>query len=94
LGEGDGSYISGVSQLNTINPPRRDTLTIPGYGWIAIRFITDNPGLWAFHCHIGWHMAAGLLMQFASLPSQIQQLQIPSYLSNQCAQQSGGLVAS
>lgn len=94
LGEGDGSYISGVSQLNTTNPPRRDTLTLPGFGWVAIRFITDNPGLWAFHCHIGWHMAAGLLMQFADLPSQIQQLQIPSYLSDQCAQQSGGVVAN
>ncbi|KAG2045315.1 multi-copper oxidase [Suillus americanus] len=94
LGEGDGDYLSGVSQLNTTNPPRRDTLTIPGYGWVAIRFITDNPGLWAFHCHIGWHMAAGLLMQFASLPSQIQQFQIPSYLSNQCTQQSGGQVVN
>ncbi|KAG2093564.1 multi-copper oxidase laccase-like protein [Suillus cothurnatus] len=94
LGEGDGDYLPGVSQLNTTNPPRRDTLTLPGYGWIAIRFITDNPGLWAFHCHIGWHMAAGLLMQFASLPSQIQQFQIPSYLSDQCTEQSGGLVVN
>ncbi|KAG2160191.1 multi-copper oxidase laccase-like protein [Suillus bovinus] len=84
IGEGDGSYISGV----------RDTLTLPGYGWVAIRFITDNPGLWAFHCHIGWHMAAGLLMQFADLPSKVQELQIPSYLSDQCTQQSGGIVAN
>lgn len=50
--------------LNTTNPIRRDTLTVPGYGWALIRFEADNPGLWAFHCHIAWHMEAGLLMQF------------------------------
>ncbi|KAH7921246.1 multi-copper oxidase [Leucogyrophana mollusca] len=92
LGEGDGSYQPGVSALSFDNPPRRDTLTIPGFGWIVIRFTTDNPGLWAFHCHIGWHMAAGLLMQFASLPDKIQQFNIPSYVSDQCASQSGGAV--
>jgi len=92
LGTGDGDYVPGASQFNTVNPPRRDTLTIPGYGWAGIRFVADNPGLWAFHCHIGWHMAAGLLMQFASLPNEIQQFQIPSYLTEQCGQQSGGLL--
>ncbi|KIJ60113.1 multicopper oxidase [Hydnomerulius pinastri MD-312] len=90
LGEGDGSYQPGISPLSLINPPRRDTLTIPGYGYIVIRFITDNPGLWAFHCHIGWHMAAGLLMQFASLPSKVQEFVIPSYMEQQCSMQSGG----
>ncbi|KAH7883986.1 multi-copper oxidase laccase-like protein [Phlebopus sp. FC_14] len=94
LGEGDGSYQPGISSLNLNNPPRRDTLTIPGFGWIAIRFVTDNPGLWAFHCHIGWHMAAGLLMQFASLPRKVQAFQIPSYLQQQCSMQSGGAVNS
>ncbi|KAF9234957.1 multi-copper oxidase laccase-like protein [Melanogaster broomeanus] len=91
LGEGTGTYRTGISPLTLVNPPRRDTLTIPGYGWIAIRFVTDNPGLWAFHCHIGWHMAAGLLMQFASLPSQVQQFQIPAYVAQQCTMQSGGI---
>jgi len=92
LGEGNGSYVPGTSQFGLINPPRRDTLTLPGFGWAAIRFITDNPGLWAFHCHIAWHMGAGMLMQFADLPSKIQQFQIPSYLSEQCGQQSGGML--
>ncbi|KAF8557403.1 hypothetical protein OG21DRAFT_1505349 [Imleria badia] len=90
LGEGDGLYQPGISPLNLTNPPRRDTLTLPGFGWVLIRFVADNPGLWAFHCHIGWHMAAGLMMQFASLPSQVQEFQIPSYLQQQCTQQSGG----
>lgn len=46
------------------NPMRRDTMTIQAYGHVLIRFRADNPGLWAFHCHISWHMEAGLLMQF------------------------------
>jgi len=33
-----------------------------GYGFTLIRFVADNPGAWALHCHISWHMEAGLLM--------------------------------
>ena len=29
---------------------RRDTVIIPAYSWMILRFVTDNPGLWAFHC--------------------------------------------
>lgn len=42
-----------------------------GYGFTLIRFITDNPGAWAFHCHITWHMEAGLLMTILSGASKI-----------------------
>jgi Multicopper oxidase len=42
----------------------RDTVTIEAYGWILLRFRADNPGLWAMHCHIIWHMEAGMLVQF------------------------------
>ena len=37
-------------------------------------------------------MAAGLLMQFASLPSKVQEFQIPSYLQQQCSEQSSGQI--
>jgi hypothetical protein len=50
--------------LSTENPMRRDTMTVDAYGWSLIRFKADNPGLWALHCHISWHMESGLLMQF------------------------------
>lgn len=46
------------------NPVRRDTVTIEGYGWVVIRVVLDNPGLWAFHCHNTWHAEAGMVMQF------------------------------
>ncbi|PFH47108.1 multicopper oxidase [Amanita thiersii Skay4041] len=44
---------------NEVNPIRRDTAGVGGTG-TTIRFRTDNPGPWFFHCHIYWHRAAGL----------------------------------
>ncbi|KAM0753984.1 hypothetical protein T439DRAFT_169004 [Meredithblackwellia eburnea MCA 4105] len=38
--------------LNPINPLRRDTILFPAYTWTVIRFVADNPGMWALHCHI------------------------------------------
>ncbi|KAJ5240047.1 Cupredoxin [Penicillium chermesinum] len=47
-GTGDFSYASvlDVPQgvLNLHNPVYRDTADIPASGWLAIRFVTDNPG--------------------------------------------------
>lgn len=54
------------ASLNLTNPLRRDTASIEAYGWMLIRFVADNPGVWAFHCHIGWHAEAGLMMVFAT----------------------------
>ena len=38
----------------------RDTVSVPALGWVRIRFQANNPGVWMLHCHIDWHMAAGL----------------------------------
>nr|AID59409.1 laccase 6 precursor [Cerrena sp. HYB07] len=32
---------------------------------VTIRFVTDNPGPWFLHCHIDWHLDAGLAIVFA-----------------------------
>lgn len=84
MGSGAGRYIG--QELNNTNPLRRDTILIPAYSYMVLRYVTDNPGLWAFHCHIAWHMAAGLLMQVSSLPSKAAQLDIPQDIISQCAQ--------
>ncbi|EGX93996.1 L-ascorbate oxidase [Cordyceps militaris CM01] len=47
-----------------VNPVRRDTVTVEGYGWVIVRVVLDNPGLWAFHCHNTWHAESGMVMQF------------------------------
>jgi iron transport multicopper oxidase len=41
------------------------------FGYTVIRFVADNWGVWMFHCHIEWHIAAGLVMQFAEGPEFI-----------------------
>lgn len=51
-------------EYSTKNPIRRDTLTVPRFGHAVIRFKADNPGVWAFHCHILWHLTTGMMMQF------------------------------
>lgn len=65
----DGYYEANDNNqvMNFKNPIFRDTVNIPGFGWGVIRFVVDNPGVWPFHCHIGWHMEAGLLLQINAL---------------------------
>ncbi|KAM0786984.1 hypothetical protein ACM66B_002402 [Microbotryomycetes sp. NB124-2] len=81
VGQGAGRYQS-QQQWTTTNPMRRDTVLIPAYSWMVLRFKADNPGVWAFHCHLVWHMAAGLLMQFSTLASSIPTP--PSLMLDQC----------
>ena len=41
--------------------PNRSTLNHrKPCGWTKIRFISDNPGLWLLHCHIGAHALMGM----------------------------------
>jgi FtsP/CotA-like multicopper oxidase with cupredoxin domain len=39
---------------------QRDTLLVPPRSAIKVRFDANNPGVWAFHCHILYHMATGM----------------------------------
>ncbi|KAF8589080.1 multicopper oxidase [Ramaria rubella] len=87
MGTGRGRYIG--QALSNTNLLRRDTVLIPRYSWMVLRFVTDNPGLWTFHCHLVWHNEAGLLMQFNSLPSKVAQWEIPGDIVAQCAKAAG-----
>lgn len=69
LAQGHGYFDPHLYEtMNLSNPLRRDTASAEAFGWILIRLVTDNPGMWAFHCHISWHTEAGLLMQFLTRP--------------------------
>jgi FtsP/CotA-like multicopper oxidase with cupredoxin domain len=46
-------------KFNTKNPPRRDTIVIPGGSHAVLRIYSDIPGVWPLHCHIAWHLAVG-----------------------------------
>jgi FtsP/CotA-like multicopper oxidase with cupredoxin domain len=67
------------------NPLRRDTASVEGYGWLLIRVITDNPGQWAFHCHVSWHAEAGLLMQFLTNTNELAKIEMPQANRDLCA---------
>ncbi len=38
----------------------RDTVLVPPRSTIKIAFDAGNPGLWAFHCHLLYHLATGM----------------------------------
>jgi iron transport multicopper oxidase len=55
----------------------------------VIRFKADNPGITLFHCHIEWHVEAGLSMTFIEAPTQLQalNLNIPDSHTRACQKQ-------
>ncbi|KEI41811.1 uncharacterized protein L969DRAFT_91292 [Mixia osmundae IAM 14324] len=73
---------------NQANPIRRDTVQIPSGGLAVVRFRADNPGVSFFHCHIDWHLSAGLAVTFINSVPLLQSLPgPPSFISEQCAVQ-------
>ncbi|KAJ2242042.1 ferroxidase fet3, partial [Coemansia sp. RSA 455] len=49
---------------NTGVPARRDTMVIPPFQYIKVRFRADNPGVWLLHCHMDIHFVLGMAMTF------------------------------
>ncbi|TXT09204.1 hypothetical protein VHUM_02678 [Vanrija humicola] len=73
-------------QLDTANPLRRDTVTIDHESWAVLRLITDTPGVWPIHCHIGWHLAVGKMGVIVVQPDTIRQrFPRPADWTNLCA---------
>lgn len=67
LGYGRGLYNSerDAATFNLVDPPVRNTAAVFPYGWVALRFVADNPGAWPFHCHIEPHFHMGMGTVFA-----------------------------
>lgn len=38
----------------------RDTVLVPPKSSVAVAFDANNPGIWYVHCHVLWHLAAGM----------------------------------
>ncbi|KAK4270455.1 hypothetical protein QN277_023491 [Acacia crassicarpa] len=66
VGRGVGNYDpkKDPKKFNLVDPVERNTLGVPNGGWTAIRFTTDNPGIWFLHCHFEVHTTWGLKMAF------------------------------
>ena len=57
-------HASGKIQYELENPPIKDTVIVPDGGYTIVRFVSDNPGFWAFHCHLSFHVETGILQTF------------------------------
>jgi FtsP/CotA-like multicopper oxidase with cupredoxin domain len=42
----------------------RDTVLVRPNGRVVVAFDANNPGWWAFHCHLLYHLAAGMFTTF------------------------------
>ena len=51
---------------------KRDTVVVPMLGHAIIRWVADNPGVWAFHCHMLVHLASGMAMAIVEQPTVLQ----------------------
>ncbi|KAJ7840112.1 Cupredoxin [Mycena olivaceomarginata] len=58
---------------NTVNPIRRDVAGTASGGMI-LRFTTDKPGSWFFHCPIFYHFVAGLGSVIVGGPEEIHHI--------------------
>ncbi|KAJ1412857.1 Multicopper oxidase, type 1 [Sesbania bispinosa] len=80
LGYGKGKFDvnNDTKNYNLVNPIMKNTVPVHPFGWTALRFRSDNPGVWAFHCHIESHFYMGMGVVFeegidriGKLPSSI-----------------------
>ena len=73
-GDEDGNqatYDGDTSSFPSI-PVRKDTWVLAASGYTVVRFIADNPGIWIIHCHMEWHVDAGLTATIIEAPLLLQ----------------------
>ena len=91
LAEGTGPWDGTITNIK--NTQRRDVQLLqpaavvngaiqPSY--IVVQYNTDNPGVWPFHCHIAWHVSAGLYVNLMEQTDKIKQRVIPSTVAQTC----------
>lgn len=93
LAEGLGTWDGSI--VNPSNPQRRDVHMLwPGGNpqipnsqpsYIVLQFTQDNPGLWPLHCHIAWHLNAGMVIMILENPDEVAKIQIPDSVTQTCS---------
>uniref|UniRef100_A0A2N9E2B6 Laccase n=1 Tax=Fagus sylvatica TaxID=28930 RepID=A0A2N9E2B6_FAGSY len=73
VGQGFGNFDSNKdpAKFNLVDPIERNTVGVPSGGWVAIRFLADNPGVWFMHCHLEIHTSWGLKMAWVVLDGKL-----------------------
>ncbi|KAJ5148876.1 hypothetical protein N7448_000454 [Penicillium atrosanguineum] len=69
----DGGYFTGQYKNVSHTPIKRDTIMVQNHGHVVIRFRADNPGVWLLHCHVEWHVEAGLMATIIEAPETFPQ---------------------
>jgi FtsP/CotA-like multicopper oxidase with cupredoxin domain len=88
VSEGVGIWDGTIT--NPQNPARRDVQVLgkarPGTGpaYTVIQFEADNPGVWPLHCHVAWHVSAGLYINVLERPADIKKMNIPAAIPQTC----------
>lgn len=87
LAEGVGTWDGTI--VHQQNTHRRDvqivqpgSATAPGY--IVLQYDTDNPGVWPFHCHIAWHVSAGLYINTIEQETLLKKIVLPNSVKQTC----------
>lgn len=63
---------------NTRTPVCRDVHVIPANTYAVFRVHAFNPGVWFFHCHMGWHLAMGFAGAVVVQPEVLKRMQLPA----------------
>ncbi|KAE9447787.1 hypothetical protein C3L33_20314, partial [Rhododendron williamsianum] len=80
VGEGSGNFDPNgdPGKFNLVDPVERNTVAIPSGGWVAIRFLADNPaGVWFMHCHFEVHTSWGLRMAWIVMDGPLPNQKLP-----------------
>ncbi|KAK3016402.1 hypothetical protein RJ639_007049 [Escallonia herrerae] len=79
VGQGFGNYDStnDPANFNLVDPVERNTAGVPSGGWLALRFLADNPGVWFMHCHFDVHTSWGLRMAWIVLDGSQPNQKLP-----------------
>jgi FtsP/CotA-like multicopper oxidase with cupredoxin domain len=83
LQEGTGTWDGSI--VNPHNPQRRDVQLLPANGYTVWQINANNPGVWPYHCHVVWHVSAGLYMNILEQPQAIKNARkIPMIMAQTC----------
>ncbi|KAI8536192.1 hypothetical protein RHMOL_Rhmol10G0236900 [Rhododendron molle] len=66
MGYGKGKFDihKDPKKYNLVDPILKNTVSVQPYGWTALRFRANNPGVWYFHCHVEYHLFLGMGVVF------------------------------
>ncbi|MCJ1276218.1 hypothetical protein MMC21_004023 [Puttea exsequens] len=87
LAEGVGQWDGTITHQS--NTQRRDVQIVQGGsaanpGYLVLQYYTDNPGVWPFHCHIAWHVSAGLYVNLLEQTTLLTKRNIPQSAKQTC----------